>query len=285
MTPPLIPLHPPGNHDPIPLTNLYRDLPLPRGDDRLYVYGNFVTSLDGRIALGDGLPAQTVPGSIANRRDWRLFQELAARADILLSSGRYFRDLQAGRAQDILPLGTDYGDLVAWRQDQGLPGQPDVVVLSATLDFPLPELLFRQGRRVWVATVTGASPRARDRLERQGATVIDCGAGPRVDAARLTRHLAAEGYRRAYSVTGPWVMHELLRAGVLESLFLTHRLRIVAGADYATITEGPVLAPPADFDLVHLYLDREGDGRAGQLFARYDRRSGPGPVTSESRPG
>lgn len=271
MTSPLIPLHPPESHDPVPLHHLYRDLPLPGGDG-LYVYGNFVTSLDGRIALGDGLPAQAVPGSIANPRDWRLFQELAARADILLSSGRYFRDLHAGRAQDILPLGSDYGDLITWRRDQGRPGQPDVVVISASLDFQLPELLFRQGRRVWVATVAGASPRDRDRLQRQGATLVECGAGPRVDAALLTRHLAQEGYRRAYSVTGPWVLHELLRAGVLDTLFLTHRLRIVGGTDYATITEGPVLAPPADFDLAHLYLDREGDGHAGQLFARYDRR-------------
>jgi len=273
MTDRLIPLYPPTHPEPVQLTHLYRDLPLPVGEG-LFVYGNFVTSMDGRIALGDGLPAQAVPGTIANPRDWRLFQELAARADILISSGRYFRDLKAGRAQDILPLGHDFTDLVGWREQQGQAPQPDVVVMSASLDFQLPALLLEQGRRVWVATVSSAPAEGRARLERQGGRLLDCGPGPRVDARLMMQRLAEQGYRRAYSVTGPWVMHELLRAGVLDTLFLTHRLRITGGADYATITEGPLLDPPADFDLAHLYFDPEGDGRAGQLFARYDRQAG-----------
>jgi len=60
---------------------------------RAFVYANFVTSIDGRIAVprsnGNGL---VVPKNIANKRDWRLFQELAAQADIIISSGRYLRD-------------------------------------------------------------------------------------------------------------------------------------------------------------------------------------------------
>ena len=47
---------------------------------RAFVYANFVTSIDGRIAVprsnGNGL---VVPKNIANKRDWRLFQELALR--------------------------------------------------------------------------------------------------------------------------------------------------------------------------------------------------------------
>ena len=61
-------------------------------DGQAFVYANFIASVDGRIAIqhpsGEGL---TVPKSTANERDWRLFQELAAQADIIISSGRYAR--------------------------------------------------------------------------------------------------------------------------------------------------------------------------------------------------
>jgi len=44
-----------------------------------------------------------VPRAIANERDWRLFQELSAQADIFLTSGRYLREWAKGQAQEILP--------------------------------------------------------------------------------------------------------------------------------------------------------------------------------------
>jgi len=78
------------------------------------VYSNFITSLDGRIAVEHPVTGQFgVPDTIANRRDWRLYQELAAQADILVTSARYLRDLSQGWAQDTLPLSSDpaYADL------------------------------------------------------------------------------------------------------------------------------------------------------------------------------
>ena len=85
-------------------TYLDHDLRATAPDGALpFVYANFVASLDGRIAVPhperEGL---VVPESIANDRDWRLFQELAAQADLLISSGRYLRDWADGRAQEII---------------------------------------------------------------------------------------------------------------------------------------------------------------------------------------
>jgi hypothetical protein len=61
------------------------------------VYSNYVMSLDGRIALG--CPHPGVPKAITSDADWRLYQELAAQADVLLTSGRYLREWAEGRAQ------------------------------------------------------------------------------------------------------------------------------------------------------------------------------------------
>ena len=73
---------------------------------RPLVYSNFISSLDGRIALEvPGKKTHTVPDGITNPRDWRLYQELSGQADILVTSGRFFRQSRAGEAQDLLPVG------------------------------------------------------------------------------------------------------------------------------------------------------------------------------------
>ena len=123
MTQTVIPLYPEAGEK-RPLTNLYLDHNIRQESQtagRAFVYANFVISLDGRIAIPhptrSGL---TVPKAIANERDWRLFQELAAQADLIISSGRYLRDWADGRAQEILQTDDPrFADLRQWRQDQG----------------------------------------------------------------------------------------------------------------------------------------------------------------------
>ncbi|SEO52136.1 RibD family protein [Aquisalimonas asiatica] len=269
------PVHPlyPDAGSPVPLQRLYLEAPLPdQGRFGPWIYGNFVATLDGRIALAHPETGRLgVTESIGDARDWRLFQELAARADVLITSGRYLRDLRLGTAQDVLPLSSrePFADLLEWRVRHGYPRQPDVAVLSATLDFQLPEALFRQGRRVTVLTGALAGDEAVQRHEQDGARVIRVSSGDAVDGGDVARALGDMGYRRAYSVTGPYVLHALMRAGALDGLFLTQRHRIVGGEHYSTITEGPVLTPPADLRLQWLYLDAATETAPGQQFARF----------------
>ncbi|MCH8503023.1 MAG: dihydrofolate reductase family protein [Ectothiorhodospiraceae bacterium] len=257
-----------------PLRGLYLEAELPcSGRLGPYVYGNFVTTMDGRISLMDGETGQErVPGTIADPRDWRLFQELAARADVLLTSGRYLRDLKAGTAQDILPLGSDAGfaDIHAWRARQALSPQPDIAVISSSLEFRVPELFAEQGRQVHVLTTRDAPGAREHSLRDQGANVLRVGAGSRVAGDAVVAMLGSMGYRRVYSVTGPWGFHSLVEAGALDSLFLTWRQRLVGGTGFSTILSGPPLSPPADFSLHWMYRDLEPVS-ADQLYLRLDR--------------
>ncbi len=242
-----------------PLQGLYLNAELPESG-RLgpFVYGNFVTTLDGRISLHDeNTGVEGVPSSIADPRDWRLFQELAARADALITSGRYLRDLKAGTAQDVLPLGTGpaFADLRQWRHDQGLPAQPAVMVLSASLDFEPPAQLLEQQRRMVVLTTEDADADRAARLTEQGLEVLRICPGARVGGAEAIRAIGELGYKRIYSVTGPWVFHSLVEARALDALFLTWRQRIVGGQQFSTITSGTQLNPPADFRLHWMYRD------------------------------
>jgi riboflavin biosynthesis pyrimidine reductase len=238
------------------------------------VYTNFIISLDGRIAIDHPVSGERgVPEHITNSRDWRLYQELAARADVLLVSARYLRELEQGKAQASMPLSDDpaFADLRAWRQQQGLAPQPAVVVLSASLDLPLTELRALQHRRVYVATGAKDTDKADrvDNIEQCGAHILYSGDAGKVEGRRLVELLAEQGFRNIYSIAGPGVLETLLRAGVLDRIYLTQVHRLIGGESFDTLFEGHLLNPPADFSLRALYYDEHGGDNCGQFFAIY----------------
>ncbi len=240
--------------------------------DRPFVYSNFVMSVDGRIAVPHPeRPGLVVPTDIANDRDWRLFQELAAQADIVISSGRYLRDWADGRAQEILRVDDPrFSDLRDWRQAGGLNPLPDIAVISGSLDFPIPDVLTEGGRRVLVFTTEGSDPARVEEIEARAGRVMVVGSDS-VNGALLVDRLGELGYRTVYSATGPKVIHLLAAGGVLDRLYLTFAGRALGGAPYSSIVEGPLLDPPLDLRLEALYLDPEGPGHVPQLFACYAR--------------
>jgi riboflavin biosynthesis pyrimidine reductase len=239
---------------------------------KAFVYTNFITSLDGRIAVprpvGRGL---MVPKSTANERDWRLFQELAAQADLILSTGRYLREWAEGRAQEILQVDDPrFADLRDWRLRQGLPPQPDIAIISASLAFPIPQVLHAGGRRVVVFTTGSPDPERVAEIEAQAGRVIVAGDSS-VDGAAMLGHLNQLGYTTVYSAAGPKVLHLLLSAGVLDRLYLTYANRILGSDLFATIVDGPSFVPAVDFKIGRVYLDQAGLDGLGQLFVVYDR--------------
>ncbi|TFH32990.1 MAG: pyrimidine reductase [Anaerolineales bacterium] len=246
----------------------------PGAETTAFVYANFVTSLDGRIAVPHADLGLSVPEAITNPRDWRLFQELAVQADILLSSGRYLREYAAGRAQDILRVYDDpeLADLAGWRQSRALPLHPAIAVISASLDFPIPRTLIEGDRKVVILTTQSAPLERKRALEAMGLQVLIAG-DKRVEGGSMVSALQEQGYRLIYSAAGPKVLHLLLEAGVLNRLYLTFAARILGGTPFASILEGQLLSTPAEFILRHLYLDPQAPGEGGQLFAAYDYRA------------
>jgi riboflavin biosynthesis pyrimidine reductase len=237
-----------------------------------FVYANFVVSLDGRIAIphpsGEGL---TVPKAIANERDWRLFQELIAQADILISSGRYLRDWAEGRAQELLRVDDPrFADLRAWREQRGLPRYPDFAILSNSLDFPIPPALTSGGRKAIVFTSSSSSPERVREIEARLGRVLMAGA-QRVEGTRLVQQLAELGYGTIYSSAGPQILHALASDGALNRLYLTHAHLLLGSKPFASILEGPLLEPPGGMKIHHAYLDGHALGGLGQMFTSYDR--------------
>jgi riboflavin biosynthesis pyrimidine reductase len=239
---------------------------------KAFVYGNFITSLDGRIAVPHPTrPGLMVPKATANDRDWRLFQELAVQADLIISSGRYLRDWADGRAQEILRVDDpDFADLKAWRLAQGLSPQPDIAVISGSLRFPIPEVLTAAGRKVVVFTTANPDLERVREIEAKAGRVIVAGEQG-VAGDQMVQHLTDLGYQTIYSAAGPKVLHLLLAGGVLDRLYLTYANRLLGGQPFSSIVEGDLFAPPVDMGLNSVYFDPQALSGLGQLFVTYHR--------------
>jgi riboflavin biosynthesis pyrimidine reductase len=260
-----------------PLKGLYLEQELRPGGNtgKPIVYSNFIASLDGRIAIAQQRRStHQVPKEITNPRDWRLYQELAGQADILITSGRYFRQSKIEEAQDELPVSgqPDYSDIREWRSRHGLAAQPDIAILSRSLDIPLESLKPYQNRRILVFTGRQVEADRRARLREHGFEVISAGEDRTVNGAELVAALADRGYLSIYAIAGPDVLHTLLKAKVLERLYLTTTHQLLAGKHFDTLTRGGGFDPALSMQLISLYLDRHAPAGASQWFSVFEPR-------------
>jgi riboflavin biosynthesis pyrimidine reductase len=240
-----------------------------------FVYANFVASLDGRIALRDPVDGSSrLPKELTSENDFRLFLELQAQADCLITHSGYLRAIAEGRLDDILQVGVREGteDLAEWRSQHGLAAQPVVVIASASLDFPLPPSLARHGQRVIIATgETTASGKCRA-LEARGYEVITAGKGRWVEGAPLVHCLGGLGLRSLYLLAGPRMLDTMLRDRVLSRLYVTLAHRLLGGDGFHTLIAGPELGAAGRLQLNSLYYDAAEPEGAGQWFAQFEPR-------------
>ncbi|HEX7967472.1 MAG TPA: dihydrofolate reductase family protein [Stellaceae bacterium] len=240
-----------------------------------FVYADFVSNLDGRIAVDDPRTgASHVPAALRSDNDFRLLLELQAQADCVITHGGYLRAIADGRLDDILQVGTP--DLAAWREANGLAPQPAIVIASASLDFPMPLSLARHAQRVLIATGEAAPADKLAPLKAQGYDIIAAGKGRWVEGAPLTSALAKLGFRSIFLLAGPRMLETMLRDGVLSRLYLTMAHIILGGERFHTLISGPELGPAGRLRLSALHYDAMQPGGSGQWFAQFEplRESG-----------
>ena len=271
----LLSLYPETSHHELEGLYLSSELRNLVSENYVYVYSNFITSLDGRIAVAHTETGEPViPQDTANSRDWRLLLELAAPADAIITSGRYLRQLDQDQAQAPPPFDDKTpADIMTFRERLGLPSQPALVIVSNSLELPVKQLHhYRGDRTVIVATSEASMSRKKKQLINEGITVIPAGKSS-VDGKLLVEALQQLNLKLVYSIAGPAVMHMLLEARVLQRLYLTTVLRVLSGTDYTTMASGSQLDPPYDFRLTELFLDNNGPDGVQQLLQVFDRRT------------
>jgi len=232
-----------------------------------FAYGSFVSSLDGRIALMEPGSADVLEG-LTSANDFRLFQEIHAQADCLITNAGYLRALALGQLGNMLQVSA--ADLVEWRKHNGLSPQPAIVVASSSLDFPVHPSILQHRQPLYVATGRSADPARVQALRARGLEILFAGEGSMVEGAALVDALRPHGYRSLYLLAGPKMLNAMLRDRQLSRLYLTLRHRLLGGESFHTLVEGPRLGDAGLLALRALHYDRgEGDG-IGQWFAQFD---------------
>jgi len=217
--------------------------------------------MDGRIAVAGSDGAMHVPTAIANPRDWRLYQELAAQSSVMITSARYFRQLAQGKAQALLPVDGD--DLCAWRSAHNMTAQPDLLILSQSLDIPPQALRPFADRTITVLTGKNPDQQRKQPLMDAGVQVVNA-QHARVTGCDIRQWMSDHQHLSGYAIAGCGVLHSLLLAGVLDRLFLTTRHALLGGSQFDTLLRDS-LPQPINLHLNTLYYDAEGM----QTFADY----------------
>lgn len=266
----LLRLYPPSYGE-IPLQGLYLEHRLHElgAQGSPFVYANFLSSLDGRIALEDTDDGKTyIPKHLISASDFRLFMELHAQADCLITHGGYLRALSEGRLGNILQIRD--ADLAEWRRSNGLKAHPDIVIASSSLNFPLHNSLRNYGQKVFIATGRGADPTAVAAWRKQGYPVLFTGDCRLVHGAPLIRELSNLGYQCIYLIAGPQMLDTVVRERQLRRLYLTITHQLMAGKDFRTLLTGDMLGESGNLLLSSVYYEQGSPVGSGQFFTCFE---------------
>ena len=257
-----------------PLQGLYlRRESLAGGNSRRpFVYANFLSSLDGRIAWRDSLQQHyQLPEILKSDEDFRLFLELYAHADCIITHGGYMRALATGRLGNVLqiPSVSWTQDIHAWRKERGLAPAPDIIIISSSLDFPWHDSLNESQQQVHIATGANAEEENKQRWERSGHRVHILGAETQVDAAPLMEFAEQQGYRSIYLVAGPQLLQELLLHAYVDRFFITICHQLLGGEDIKSLIPSHKLGEKGRMQLLRLYMSNENSSMLGQWYAEF----------------
>jgi hypothetical protein len=254
---------------------------------RAMVISDFLTDCNGVIARLNQQHIFKVPLELRNASDWRLFQELMAQADVIISSAAYLKRLSTlgSQAEDVLSqfeAGGAFEGLGTWRLVAGFKRRsPDLAIVTHELDFTVPACVTESGRRVIIFTsdqLAGSAP-ARAMLS-AGISVVGSGAAG-VEGNRMIDHLEhAMGYHVIMSVTGPRVLGLLLKAKRLDYLYVTEVQLEIPFTDPATVKtilpKRKKVTSLKEFSLSRQFVQENVLTRNGlhvsQIFYRYDRK-------------
>jgi len=277
-------------HRQIPLIGLYLGQRLAAAAEQLgssLVITNFITDQNGVIAKADQEGHLQVPAEIKNDSDWRLFQELLAQADVMISSSSYFRRVAAAhsRAQNVLSQfepGGEFAELGQWRLENGYPKRsPDLAVVTRSLNFQIPAPVLSSDRRTTILTTNAAAGSTEAQAFKDaGAFVVGCGATA-IDGRQMIDWLRGRlGYRVIMMTAGPGILQPLLEAQRLDYFYVTEAQREVVlerpSAGRTLLPNGAKVAELSEFRLAHRFIQKHVVAEDGslmeQVFLRYDRK-------------
>jgi riboflavin biosynthesis pyrimidine reductase len=230
------------------------------GFDEECVYANFVSTLDGVVAI-PSIPDSNSLVAAGSRADHFVMGLLRAFADVVLVGSGVLRASPRGTwlPEKVYPPAAE-----AFAELRSLRGQldrPEVAVLTGRGSVDPAHPLFASG------AVVLTSDRGAERLAGtlpEASTIVVLGDDVDIPAERAVAALRERGHRLILSEAGPHTFGSLLRARAVDELFLTvspllagdagpdSRLRLVEAEDLVPLVDGRLLSARRHEE--HLFL-------------------------------
>jgi riboflavin biosynthesis pyrimidine reductase len=224
-----------------------------------WLRANMVTSLDGAATVG-GRTA-----GLSGQADQQVFAMLRALADVIVVGAG------TARVEGYRPVRpAQEGVRWTWLRDGRTPSPP-IAVITRRLDLDLagPLLAGSPDHARTIVITTEAAPPGRRAQVAATADVIVAGRES-VDIVAAITALAGRGHRRILTEGGPYLLSQIIEAGLLDDLCLTLSPVLAGpGADRIAAGHGPLREPagvdPGRLSLAHVLADD------GHLLCRYVR--------------
>ncbi|MDQ6882633.1 MAG: dihydrofolate reductase family protein [Candidatus Dormibacteraeota bacterium] len=197
--------------------------------DTPQVYANFVSSIDGIVAIEDGRAPSGGIISGRNEADRFVMGLLRAFADAILVGAGTVR-AEGGKAlwtpQYIFPAAAEGFRTLRAKHQRAL--DPALVIVSARGDLDPSDRAIQNG--ALVLTTKESEAALRRRLP-SSARVIGVSTGPHLQPEVILSALASEGHRAILTEGGPSLFGQLVQAGRVDELFLTVSPALAGQAD------------------------------------------------------
>jgi len=246
------------------------ELAMPLLSERPTIVANFVSTVDWVVALGPSEPAAG-GGEISGFSDADRFMMALLRglADVVVVGAGTLRVGTRHRWTAPYLFPALAADFAAWRADLGLALQPTLIVVSASgnVDPNHPGLSAPDVPAI-VATTPAGAARLDARPLPANLSVAAVGVDGRVPAGAILELVRGTGARLALCEGGPHLFGELLRAHLIDELFLTVAPQIVgrdAAAQRLALVEGTAFGGGQGRWSKLVAVRRAGD----DLFLRY----------------
>ena len=220
------------------------------GFDETCVYANFVSTLDGVVAI-PSIPDSNSLIAAGSRADHFVMGLLRAFADVVLIGSGVLRASPQGTwlPEKVYPPAAEaFAEL---RRMRGRTERPEVAVLSGRGSIDPSHPLLASGALVLTSDrgaerLAGAVPDA--------SPIVALGDDVDIPASRVIDTLRERGHRVILSEAGPHTFESLLQAQAVDELFLTvspllagdagadSRLRLVEAADLVPLVEARLLS-------------------------------------------
>ena len=224
-----------------------------------WLRANMVTSLDGAASLGGR------SGGLSGAADQQVFAMLRALADVIVVGAG------TARVEGYRPVRPrTEGVRWAWLREGRAPSPPIAVVTRRLdLDLESPLIAASPAHARTIVITTEAAPPGRRAAVAATAELIVAGRES-VDIVAAVGALAGRGHRQILTEGGPYLLSQIIEAGLLDELCLTvSPLLAGPGAGRIVADIGPLHRPagasPHRLRLAHVLADD------GHLLCRYVR--------------